>query len=83
MTKQEVLERMKGTGLVPVLRATSVIDALGIARAIAAGGVDVLEVTMTVPGAMDVIRTLVREEPQHAHRRRHRSRPGDGARLHA
>ena len=64
MTKQEVLDRMKGTGLVPVLRATSVTDALAIAKAIAAGGVDVLEVTMTVPGAMDVIRTLVREEPQ-------------------
>ncbi len=64
MTKQEVLGRMKETGLVPVLRATSVTEALAIARAIAAGGVDVLEVTMTVPGAMDVIRTLVREEPQ-------------------
>ncbi len=64
MTKSEVLQRMKQTGLVPVLRATSITEALAIANAIAAGGVDVLEVTMTVPGAMDVIRTLVRDEPR-------------------
>lgn len=64
MQKLEVLKRMADTGLVPVLRATSTGEALAIARAIAAGGVDVLEVTMTVPGAMEVIRTLLREEPQ-------------------
>ncbi len=64
MTKLEVLRRMAQTGLVPVLRATSTTEALAIARAIATGGVDVLEVTMTVPGAMEVIRTLLREEPQ-------------------
>ena len=64
MTKPEVLQRMALTGLVPVLRATSTAEALAIARAIAAGGVDILEVTMTVPGALEVIRTLLREEPQ-------------------
>ncbi len=63
MQKAEVLKRMAHTGLVPVLRATSEVEALAIARAIAAGGVHVLEVTMTVPGAMEVIRTLVRDEP--------------------
>ena len=63
MQKAEVLKRMADTGLVPVLRATSEVEALAIARAIAAGGVHVLEVTMTVPGAMEVIRTLVRDEP--------------------
>ncbi len=64
MKKSEVLQRIKQTGLVPVLRATSITEALAIANAIAAGGVDVLEVTMTVPGAIDVIRTLVRDEPR-------------------
>lgn len=63
MNKADVLQRMAATGLVPVLRAASTTEALAIARAIAAGGVDVLEVTMTVPGALDVIRTLLREEP--------------------
>ncbi len=64
MSKAEVLKRMQQTGLVPVLRASSTAEALAIAKAIAAGGVNVLEVTMTVPGAMDVIRTLLREEPE-------------------
>lgn len=64
MQKSDVLKRMQQTGLVPVLRGTSTEEALAIARAIAAGGLNVLEVTMTVPGALDVIRTLVRDEPQ-------------------
>ena len=64
MQKSDVLKRMQQTGLVPVLRGSSTEEALSIARAIAAGGVNVLEVTMTVPGALDVIRKLVREEPQ-------------------
>ena len=63
-TRNDVLHRMRTTGLVPVLRAPSVAQGLAMARAIAAGGVDVLEVTMTIPGALEVIRTLVREEPQ-------------------
>ncbi len=64
MQKSDVLKRMQQTGLVPVLRGSSTEEALAIARAIAAGGVNVLEVTMTVPGALDVIRKLVHEEPQ-------------------
>ncbi len=63
LSKADVLRTMKQTGLVPVLRASSTTEALAIAKAIAAGGVNVLEVTMTVPGAMEVIRTLLREEP--------------------
>lgn len=62
-SRNDVLYRMRITGLVPVLRATSVAQGLAMARAIAAGGVDVLEITMTTPGALEVIRTLVREEP--------------------
>ncbi len=62
-TRNDVLHRMRVTGLVPVLRATSVHQGLAMARAIAAGGIDVLEITMTTPGALEVIRTLVREEP--------------------
>ena len=61
--KSEVLRRMRVTGLVPVLRASSASEGLAMARAIAAGGVDVLEITMTTPGALEVIRTLVRDEP--------------------
>src|SRR5579871_3676559 len=63
MTKNEVLAAMKKIGLVPVLRAESEEQALGIAEAIAAGGVTCLEVTMTVPGAVRVIARLVKERP--------------------
>jgi len=48
---------------VPVLRAESVDKALALAEAIAAGGVTVLEITMTVPGAIQVMRKLAETRP--------------------
>ncbi len=59
-----VLRTLQEAGLVPVLRADSVEGALALANAIAAGGVKVLEVTMTVPGAVEVIRRLVKDRPE-------------------
>jgi len=63
MTKTQVLTILREIGLVPVLRAESESQALALASAIAAGGVTVLEVTMTVPGAIRVMRKLVEERP--------------------
>jgi 2-dehydro-3-deoxyphosphogluconate aldolase / (4S)-4-hydroxy-2-oxoglutarate aldolase len=63
MEKAAVLKRLQETGLVPVLRAASVEKAIALAEAVAAGGVNVLEVTMTVPGAVEVIERLVKERP--------------------
>lgn len=63
MTKTEVLARMRSEGLVPVLRAESEDQAIRLADAIAAGGVTVMEVTMTVPGAVRVIAKLAKERP--------------------
>jgi 2-dehydro-3-deoxyphosphogluconate aldolase/(4S)-4-hydroxy-2-oxoglutarate aldolase len=63
MDKAAVLLALKEIGLVPVLRAESVHQALEVATAIAAGGVTVLEVTMTVPGAIKVMRMLSEERP--------------------
>ena len=63
MDKAKVLAELKGIGLVPVLRADSVEKALALAEAIAAGGVTVLEITMTVPGAMQVMRKLAETRP--------------------
>ncbi|MGA8937905.1 MAG: bifunctional 4-hydroxy-2-oxoglutarate aldolase/2-dehydro-3-deoxy-phosphogluconate aldolase, partial [Acidobacteriaceae bacterium] len=63
MDKAAVLKGLEEMGLVPVLRAASVEKALALAEAVAAGGVSVLEVTMTVPGALEVIRRLVKERP--------------------
>ena len=63
MQKAEVLKSLREIGLVPVLRAESEEQALALAAAIAAGGVTVLEVTMTVPGAIRVMRRLAEERP--------------------
>jgi 2-dehydro-3-deoxyphosphogluconate aldolase/(4S)-4-hydroxy-2-oxoglutarate aldolase len=63
MNKAAVLQELKNIGLVPVLRAESVDKALALAEAIAAGGVTVLEITMTVPGAMQVMRKLAEQRP--------------------
>lgn len=59
MTKDAVLQRIRTTGLIPVVRADSAEQAMRAVEAIKAGGVTVLEVTMTVPGAIAVIEKLV------------------------
>ena len=58
MKKTEVLQRIRDTGLIPVVRAESAELAMRAVEAIKTGGVDVVEVTMTVPGAIDVIAKL-------------------------
>src|SRR6185312_8068887 len=57
-TTQEVIERV---GLIPVLRARSIAQGRAVVEAMVAGGVNVVEVTMTVPGAIDLLRELKRE----------------------
>jgi 2-dehydro-3-deoxyphosphogluconate aldolase/(4S)-4-hydroxy-2-oxoglutarate aldolase len=63
MRKEQIVEKLREIGLVPVLRAESEEQALGIASAIADGGVTVLEITMTVPGAIRVMSRLTKERP--------------------
>jgi 2-dehydro-3-deoxyphosphogluconate aldolase/(4S)-4-hydroxy-2-oxoglutarate aldolase len=63
MEKAVVLETMERVGLLPVLRASSVESAIALAEAIADGGVTTLEVTMTIPGAMTVLRKLAQQRP--------------------
>jgi 2-dehydro-3-deoxyphosphogluconate aldolase / (4S)-4-hydroxy-2-oxoglutarate aldolase len=57
---KEVQEQLEAAGIIPVLRARSAKEALGVVEAMVAGGVTVIEVTMTVPGAIDVLRELKR-----------------------
>lgn len=63
LTKAAVLQRVRTTGLVPVLRAHSEHQALALIDAIAEGGVDVLEITMTVPGAVRLLGRLTHDRP--------------------
>ena len=55
MTRLEVIERIKETGVIPVVRATTADEAMRAIDAIREGGISILEITMTVPGAIDVI----------------------------
>ena len=52
------LARLRQVGLVPVVRAPTPDEALVACRALVRGGLGALEITMTVPGAHDVISTL-------------------------
>ena len=60
MNKQDVLRKIAEVGLVPVVRAQSADEAMKVADAIREGGVPVLEITMTVPGALGVMEQVVR-----------------------
>jgi 2-dehydro-3-deoxyphosphogluconate aldolase/(4S)-4-hydroxy-2-oxoglutarate aldolase len=55
MNKSEVLKQIKEVGIIPVVRATTADEAMRAIDAIREGGIAVLEITMTVPGAVDVI----------------------------
>ena len=61
MTIEDVIRRIGEIGIVPVVRAATVEDATRAVEAICAGGIPILEITMTVPNATAVIRHVVRE----------------------
>ena len=60
MNKTEVLKRIRDIGVIPVVRASSPAEAIQVVEAIRAGGLPLLEITMTVPGAVQVIEELVK-----------------------
>jgi 2-dehydro-3-deoxyphosphogluconate aldolase/(4S)-4-hydroxy-2-oxoglutarate aldolase len=59
MTRAQILARITATGIIPVVRAPSAEDALAAVEAMRAGGIDVVELTMTVPSAVKVIEKVV------------------------
>jgi 2-dehydro-3-deoxyphosphogluconate aldolase/(4S)-4-hydroxy-2-oxoglutarate aldolase len=58
LSKIENLKRIEESGIVAVVRAENPDQALKIAEAVKAGGIQAIEITMTVPGAIDVIKKL-------------------------
>jgi 2-dehydro-3-deoxyphosphogluconate aldolase/(4S)-4-hydroxy-2-oxoglutarate aldolase len=60
MDKKSVRDRIIEIGIVPVIRASSQREALMAAEAVAEGGIPIVEITMTVPGAVEVIRELAK-----------------------
>ena len=61
MTREEIRARIEEIGIIPAIRVSSAEDALFAAEAVCEGGIPIVEVTMSVPGAIDVIRELTRQ----------------------
>lgn len=61
MNKQDVIRQIVEVGIVPVVRATSADEATEAIKAIRAGGINIFEITMTVPGAVRLIEKLAEE----------------------
>jgi 2-dehydro-3-deoxyphosphogluconate aldolase/(4S)-4-hydroxy-2-oxoglutarate aldolase len=61
MNRTELCQRIEATGIVPIVRAPSAELAATVARAILAAGIDVLEITTSVPQATDLLRQLRKE----------------------
>ncbi|NPV54093.1 MAG: 2-dehydro-3-deoxyphosphogluconate aldolase [Firmicutes bacterium] len=59
MKKQRVLDTMISTGIVAIIRAERSDDLVNVAQALREGGIRAMEVTMTTPGAVDVVREIV------------------------
>ena len=55
MTKREQMQRIEACKIVSIIRANSSDELIKVAAAIKDGGVDVIEVTMTTPDALQVI----------------------------
>ncbi len=58
MTRDEAAAKIREVGLIPIVRAASAKHALQAAEAVCAGGIPIVEITMTVPGAIDLIAQL-------------------------
>ena len=61
MNKAEIRARIVEIGIIPAIRLSSAADALFAAEAVSASGIPIVEVTMTIPGAVEVIEELVRD----------------------
>jgi 2-dehydro-3-deoxyphosphogluconate aldolase / (4S)-4-hydroxy-2-oxoglutarate aldolase len=59
--KQAVLHALEETGVVAVIRVDDPTDLLEVSRALAEGGVRMVEITLTVPGALEIIGAASRE----------------------
>lgn len=64
MTNHEVRARIEEIGIIPAVRVSSAEDALFAARTVFSGGIGVIEMTTTVPDAVDVIAELKRTTPR-------------------
>lgn len=63
MTKDEVCSRIREIAIIPAIRVSSGDDAHFAAEAVTRGGIPIVEITMTVPGAVELMTHLIRSDP--------------------
>ena len=63
MTKEQVRQRIEEIGIIPAIRVSAPEEALFAAEAVCRHGIPIVEVTMTVPGAIEVISELASQNP--------------------
>jgi 2-dehydro-3-deoxyphosphogluconate aldolase/(4S)-4-hydroxy-2-oxoglutarate aldolase len=63
MKREEVRARIEEIGIVPAVRFRSAEDARFATQAVSHGGIPIVEITMTVPGAIELISDLARNSP--------------------
>jgi 2-dehydro-3-deoxyphosphogluconate aldolase / (4S)-4-hydroxy-2-oxoglutarate aldolase len=64
MKREEARRLIEEIGIVPVIRASSPREARLAAEAVSKGGIPIVEITLTVPGALQVISELVKTMPE-------------------
>lgn len=64
MSKEKVLNTIFQTKVIGVIRMSDSEKLLKVIEAVQAGGVKAIEITMTTPDAIDVIKTIVKNKPQ-------------------
>src|SRR5215469_9779145 len=63
MKKDEVCKRIREIAIIPAIRVSSGSDAHFAAESVTHGGIPIVEITMTVPGAVELMAHLVRSDP--------------------
>jgi 2-dehydro-3-deoxyphosphogluconate aldolase / (4S)-4-hydroxy-2-oxoglutarate aldolase len=64
VTKTQIHDGLEQTGILPAIRASLAADALFAAETVYDSGIPVAEITMTTPGALDVISKLAKAFPE-------------------
>jgi len=63
MTRLEVRARIEEIGIIPCIRVSTPEDALFAVKEIADPGIPIVDITMIVPGALDLFADIVRDHP--------------------
>lgn len=63
MTKEEVRNRIEAIGIVPAVRLRTEEEARFATQAVSHGGIPVVEITMTIPGAIELIAEVAKNDP--------------------